>query len=76
MKVNQTEYSWLEQRSVIKFLEVEKYIRYEIYTRMFDVYKEACFSQKSIYKWIRRGFATTSLSQKDSRWSETTPTLR
>ena len=31
---------------------------------MCDVYKEICFSQKTTYKWAKRGFATTSLTRK------------
>ena len=33
---------------------------------MCDVYGETCFSQKNVYKWAKHGFATMSLSQKDS----------
>ena len=36
----------LEQRSVIKFLVAEKSKLCEIYKRMGDAYREACFSQK------------------------------
>ena len=42
MVKNQTVFN----RSVIKFLVVEKCIPYQIYRRMFDVYGEVCFSQK------------------------------
>ena len=33
---------------------------------MGDVYREACFSQKDVYKWAKYGFATMSLILKDS----------
>ena len=51
MAANQTESSRLEQRSVIKFLVAEKCKPCEIYRRMSDVYGEACFSEKNVYKW-------------------------
>ena len=35
----------LEQKFIIKFLVVEKGKLYEIYRKMCDVYKKACFSQ-------------------------------
>ena len=41
MPENKTECSWLEQRSVMKFLLAEKYKPCEIYRRMYDVYGEA-----------------------------------
>ena len=41
-----TECSRLEERSVIKILEDEKYRPYEIYRRMHDAYKEAGVSKK------------------------------
>ena len=31
---------------------------------MYDVYREVCFSQKGIYKWVELGFATMCLSEK------------
>ena len=46
MVANLIECSKLEQRSVIKFLLVEKCKSYEIYRRIHAVYREACFSQK------------------------------
>ena len=46
MATNQAEYSKLEQRSVKIFLLAEKYKPCEIYLRICDVYREACFSQK------------------------------
>ena len=33
---------------------------------MFDVYVEANFSPENVYKWAKQGFATLSLSWKDS----------
>ena len=38
---------------------------------MGDVYEEACFSQNNIYIWGKNVFASTSVSQIDSLWSET-----
>ena len=46
MVANQIVYSSLEQRSVLKFLLFEKGKLCEIYRRIFDLYGEACFSQK------------------------------
>ena len=45
MVATQTEYFWFEQTSVVIFLAVEKCKPSEIYRRMYDVYREACFSQ-------------------------------
>ena len=50
MVANQTEFTRLEQRSVIKYLMTENCKPCEIYKRMCDVYGEACFSQKFITK--------------------------
>ena len=50
MAENQIECSKLKQRSVIKFLVAEKCKPREIYTRMCDVDREACFSQKCLHK--------------------------
>ena len=47
---HQTKFSWLEQRSVIKFLQAEKSKPYEIYCKMCDVYGKACFGQNNVYK--------------------------
>ena len=63
---NQTEYSRLEQRSLMKFLVAEKCKPYEIYKRICDVYGEACFNQINVYQWIKHGFVTMNLIQKDS----------
>ena len=60
---NQTECSRHEQRSVIKFLLAEKCKQYELYRRMCDVYGEACFRKKYVYKWAKHGFTTVSSSQ-------------
>ena len=64
--VNRTECSWLEQKSVIKFLVAEKCKPCEIYRRMCDVYRKACFSQKNVYERAKHGFAITRLSLKDN----------
>ena len=65
---DQTEFFMLEQRSVIKFLLAEKCKLCEIYRTMYHVYGLACFSQSNVYKWVKHGFITTNLSQKDSPW--------
>ena len=60
---NQIECFRQEQRSVNKFLPAEKCKACEIYRRMCNVNKEACF----IYKYYQRaehGFATTRLYRK------------
>ena len=59
MLTDQTESFWLEQRYDMKFLLAEKYKPWEIY-RMCDVYREACFSKKDLYRWTRDGVATSS----------------
>ena len=43
MAANQTEYTRLEQRSVITFLEADKCKSSEIYKRMCNVYEDICF---------------------------------
>ncbi len=52
----------IEQRSFIKYLLAEKCKPCEIYRRVFDVFREECFSQKNLYTWAKQGFATTKLS--------------
>ena len=69
MAENQTECFRLEQRSVIKFLMAKKYKPNEIHRRKHNVYKEACFSKKNVYKWAKHDFSAINLSQKDSPWS-------
>ena len=64
MVANQTKYSRFEQSSVLKCLVVEKCKPSEIYRRMTNVYGEVCFSQKTVYKWDKHGFATRNQSQK------------
>ena len=67
MAANQPACSRFEQRSVIKFLLTEKCKPCEIYKKMCDGYKEACFSQdKNLYKLAKCEFGTTSLSLKDN----------
>ena len=60
MAANQKEFSWLEQRSVMKVLLAEKCKPCEIYRKMCDVYKEACFGEKIVFEWVEKGFASTS----------------
>ena len=65
MAGNQTESSRVEQMSVNKVLVAKKYKQCEIYRRMCDLYEEACFSKKNVYKKAKHWFASMSLSQKD-----------
>ena len=54
---NQTESSRLEQRSVIRCLVAEKYKQYEIYKRMYNVYREKIFVKERMYtNGINMGF--------------------
>ena len=64
MVENQTAYSRFEQSSVIQFLVVENCKTCKIHRRMWDMYRVASFSQR-IYKWVKLGFTTMSLCQKD-----------
>ena len=58
-----------------KVLQTGKCKPCEIYRRICNVYGKACLNQKNVYKLVKYGFATTSLSWKDSPWSGSTPTL-
>ena len=75
---NQTDYSRLELGSVIKSLIVDKCKTCEIYRRMCEMYREACFSQNIVHKWAKNGFATTSQSRKDHslKWKHTDSLVR
>ena len=53
----------IEQRSFIKYLLAEKSKPCEIYRRMYDLYREAYFSQKYLYKWAKHGLATTNRTE-------------
>ena len=50
---SQTEYSRHEQRPIIKFLVAEKFKPHKIYKRMGNMYGEASFSQKNVFKWSK-----------------------
>ena len=65
MVENQIKCSKLEQRSLIKFYVVEKFKPYGIYARIFNIYREAGFGRKSVYKLAEYAFALTSLSGKN-----------
>ena len=44
---------------------------------MCDVYEDAYFSLKNLYKWAKRGFATTNLRQKESvEWKLTDSSIK
>ena len=51
-----SEYSRIEQRSVISFRVIKKCKSCNIYRRMCDVNGEADFSKKNICKWDQQGF--------------------
>ena len=56
-------------RFVLKYFVAVKYKQCEIYTRIWNVCREACFSQKNVYKWFKHGFATLRLSWKKKKQS-------
>ena len=68
MASNQTECSRLEHRSAIKVLVVKKCKPRGIYRRMCDMYGEAYFSQKNVYKWVQHQFATTKSKRQSMEW--------
>ena len=45
--------SWIDQRSVIKFLVAEQCKTSAIFRKISAVYEEACFSPKNVYKWAK-----------------------
>ena len=53
--VKSTECNRLEKKSVIKFLVAENCKLCEIYRRMCDAYREACFSQKKFMNRLNMG---------------------
>ena len=55
----------------LNFLVAEKCKPCEIYRRMCEVYWEACFSWKNLYKWAKHGFSTISRNQKIFHVEET-----
>ena len=61
MAANQTGCSRIEKKSAIKYLIDEKNKLSEIYRRMYDMYGEACLSQKDYYKCAKHGFATLNM---------------
>ena len=44
-------------------MTTEKWKPYEIYRRMCDVYREAYFSRKDVYKWDNYGLVTTNRTE-------------
>ena len=52
-----------EQRSFFKYLLAEKCKLCEIYRRIFNGYRETCFSQKNLYEWAKHGLATTNRTE-------------
>ena len=72
----EAKFNRLDYKSLIQFLLAEKRKPYEIYRRIFDVYREASFISENIYKSAKHGFATTNLTRKHNLWSGNTLTLR
>ena len=73
MPANQIECSKLKQSSVIKFLVAKRCKPCKTYRRICDVYKEAYFNRKNLYKCAKHGFDSMSQSWKDSslEWKHT-----
>ena len=69
-------WNYFNLKKHLKFKVTKKCKPCEVYRRMCDVYGEGCFSKKkNLYKWAKHGFASMSLSWKDSLLSGNTPTL-
>ena len=71
MAVKQIEYSRFEQRSVIKFLEVDKRKQCEIYKWMYDAYGEECLSQKMFTNGLNIGLSPWALMKMTIYGEET-----
>ena len=52
-----------QHRSAIKFLVTGKWKPWEIYKIICDVYREACFSQKSVYKRDKHELVSMNLNK-------------
>ena len=55
MVSNQTECSSIEQSSFLKYLVASRYKPWEIYRKMCDLYREACFSQNILTNGLNMG---------------------
>ena len=42
----------------------------------YNVYREASFTYINVYQWAKHGFASLTLSEKDSAWNGNTVTPR
>ena len=71
MVAKQTEYSRLEQMSVIKFFVAKKWKPYKIYKRMCDVYEEACFSKKKKKKKKKKFINGINITFPLHTWAKT-----
>ena len=71
MVTSKTEYSRLEQRSVLKFLQAGKCKSWEIYRRMCGICTKKHVWAKIFYKQTKHEFAITC-HRKDSQWSGST----
>ena len=71
MVANQTMYSRLEQRSVIKILEAGKCKPCETYRRMGNVYDEASLVKKMFTNWLNIGLPQWVWDKKTVHEEET-----
>ena len=71
MAADQVECFRLKQRSVIKFLLVEKSKPYEIYRKICDVHREECFSQKMFANRLNMGLSLSAWIKKTVHGVET-----
>ena len=69
--VNLTEYSRLEQRSVMKFLMAENCKPCEIYRRIWEVYREAYFSIKMFTNMLNMSLPLQAQVKKKVQGVET-----
>ena len=67
--ITQPECSQIEQRTIIEFLVAEKYK--PIFKRMCNVYKEACFNQKTFINRLNMGLSLQVWVEKTVHGVET-----
>ena len=68
IEANQSERYRTEKRSIINTLLTDKFKQWVSYKRIYDVYKEANFNPKHVYKWTKNSLASMNMNQKDSPW--------
>ena len=71
MAKNQTDHSRFEQKSVIRFLMAKKCKPCHIYTRMCDVWRKTCFSQKMFTNRLNIGLLLWDWMEKTVHRVET-----